>query len=309
MTTTLESDQIATNGIINKSKPKWAKFRNDMLTSFPSPYKCQDDSLSVSIDSAIRELNKLKPEGSGGSAFLGTDPTLTIDFDKVKKSVLNQEMSTSEEVIGNVIKMFEGLPNWGHPLTMCNVNPQGNTAAIIAAVLSEIFAPNILEGEYAWNIHQAELESGGILANLAGWKSEDAGCVYTYGGSGCWTYHLKYALTRVLPNSRNTGVRIDAKVICSQQAHYTMLNSTDWMGLGMDNLILIKTDLRTNAMDMNHLEEVLTDCKLKKIPVASVVCTMATTDANAFDPVKQVHDLMALYPNPEIGRASCRERV
>lgn len=191
------------------------------------------------------------------------------------------------------------MPNWGHPLTMSNVNPQGNTAAIVAAILTKIFAPNILEGEDAWNTHQAELESGGILANLAGWDAKKAGCVYTYGGSGCWTYHLKYALTRVLKNSRNTGIRTDAKIICSQQAHYTMLNSSDWTGLGMDNIIRIRTDIDSNAMDMVHLEEVLKDCSDKKIPVVSVVCTMATTDANAFDPVEDVRNLLDKYPNPE----------
>ncbi len=283
---------------VAETAPKWAKFRSDMLKSFPSPYKGEKDSLADAIDKAIRQLDKLKSEKTGGAAYLGTNSALTIDFENVKDSALLPQMSTSAAVIEQVIELFEGLPNWGHPLTMCNVSPQGNTAAVVAAILSEIFAPNILEGEYAWNIHKAELESAGILANLAGWEPKKAGAIYTYGGSGCWTYHLKYALTRVLPNSRNTGVRTDAKVICSQQAHYTMLNSTDWTGLGMDNIIRIRTDMDTNAMDMKHLEDVLKDCRDKKIPVASVVCTMATTDANAFDPVKEVRQLIDKYPNP-----------
>lgn len=282
----------------NQSKAPWAKFRSEMLKSFPSPYSGEKDSLAEGINQAIRELDKLKPGNVGESAFLGTNPSLVIDFENVKNSTLNAKMSTSEDVIKQVIKLFEGLPNWGHPLTMNNVNPQGNTAAVIAAILSEIYAPNTLEGEYAWNTHQAELESGGILANLAGWDAKKSGCVYTYGGSGCWTYHLKYALTRVLPESRNKGIRTDAKVICSQQAHYTMLNSTDWTGLGMDNLIRIKTDIETNAMDMQHLERVLKICQANKTPVASVVCTMGTTDANAFDPVEDVRKLLDKYPNP-----------
>ena len=283
----------------NQGAPQWAKYRSEMHKSFPSPYRGERDSLAYGIDEAIRELDKLKPEKAGSGAFLGSNSALTIDFENVKKSSLSPKMSTAGDVTKQVIKLFEGLPNWGHPLTMCNVSPQGNTAAIVAAILTEIFAPNILEGEYAWNIHQAELESGGILANLAEWEAEKSGCVYTYGGSGCWTYHLKYALTRVLPGSRNKGIRTDAKVICSQQAHYTMLNSTDWTGLGMDNIIRIRTDIDSNAMDMNHLEEVLKDCQSQKIPVASVVCTMATTDANAFDPVEDVRKLMDKYPNPE----------
>ncbi len=287
------------DGLNSHIMPKRAKFRSEMAKSFPSPYRGGGDSLADGINEAIRQLDKLKPKKKGGAAFLGTNPALTIDFENVKDSSLNPKMSTSDEVIKQVIKLFEGMPNWGHPLTMNNVNPQGNTVAIVAAILSEIFAPNILEGEYAWNTHQAELESAGILANLAGWKPKEAGCIYTYGGSGCWTYHLKYALTRVLPDSRYKGVRTDAKVICSQQAHYTMLNSTDWMGLGMDNIIRIKTDSDTNAMDTKHLEIVLKDCQAKNIPVASVVCTMGTTDANAFDPVEEVRKLMDKYPNPK----------
>lgn len=289
----------ATPTLKDTSAPQWAKYRKEMLQSFPSPYRDDKDSLAKGIDMAIRELDKLKPEKQGSPAYLSTNSALTIDFENVKDSILKPTMSTSEEVIKQVVKMFEGMPNWGHPLTMNNVNPQGNTAAIIAAILSEIFAPNIIEGEYAWNVHRAELESGGILANLAGWDAKKAGCVYTYGGSGCWTYHLKYALTRVLPDSRNTGIRTDAKVICSQQAHYTMLNSTDWTGIGMNNIVKIETDVETNAMDLKHLEKVLKDFKKNKIPVASVVCTMGTTDASAFDPVEQVRALMDKYPNPK----------
>jgi len=286
------------------SQAPWAKFHSEMLQSFPSPFRGEHDPLAEGIYEAIRGLDLLKPAPVNGPAFLGTDSSLEIDFATVKTARLAPAMASSTEVIQQVIKLFEGLPNWGHPLTMSNVMPQANTAAIVAAILTEIFSPDIMESEYAWNAHRAELESGAILADLAGWESKDAGCVFTYGGSGCWTYHLKYALTRVLPNSRNTGVRTDAKVICSRQAHYTMLNSTDWTGLGMDNIIRIRTDVETNAMDLIHLEEVLKDCQEKGIPVASVVCTMGTTDANAFDPVEGVRALMDQYPNPpDYGKA------
>lgn len=280
----------------SNSNKQWAKYREEMCSAFPSAFSNDNDPLSRSITKAIEHLNKLRPD-DGGPAYLGQDPALTIDFDKVKDIEMADTMSSSEQVIAQTTALFEGLPNWGHPLTMCNVIPQANTASIIAAIMSEIFSPNILEGEYAWNVHRAELESAGMLANLVGWEAKHAGCLYTYGGSGCWTYHVKYALTRVLPDSRHRGIRTDAKVLCSQQAHYTMLNSTDWMGLGMDNIIRIKTDPDTNAMDLDDLEAVLKSLHDRKIPVASVVCTMGTTDANAFDPVAGVRQLLDQYPN------------
>ncbi|WDB54709.1 pyridoxal-dependent decarboxylase (plasmid) [Escherichia albertii] len=275
----------------------WENYRKDMFSAFPSAFRDDNDSLAEAVKKAVEHLNKLRPN-KNGPAYLGENPALTIDFEKVKDTEMPHNMGSSEKVIEQTIELFEGLPNWGHPLTMCNVIPQANTASIIAAIMSEIFSPNILEGEYSWNTHRAELESAGMLANLVGWESKNAGCVYTYGGSGCWTYHVKYALTRVLPNSRKTGIRTDAKVLCSQQAHYTMLNSTDWMGLGMNNIIRIKTDPNTNSMDMHDLENVLKSLQSQKVPVASVVCTMGTTDANAFDPVAEVRALLDKYPNP-----------
>lgn len=148
---TKEKDLTTVDSSTNQKNPQWAKFRSEMLDSFPSPYRGESDPLADGINIAIRELDKLKPEKDGGAAFLGTNPDLIIDFENVKNSFLNPEMSTSEEVIKQVIKLFEGMPNWGHPLTMSNVNPQGNTDAIVAAILTKIFAPNILEGEDAWN--------------------------------------------------------------------------------------------------------------------------------------------------------------
>ena len=286
------------NHQLTPNATRWAQYRQNMLSAFPAYHKEGHDPLVTAMTQAVKQLNNLRPTATG-PAYLGQESALNIDFDHVKSIKMPEKMGDADVVIGETIELFEGLPNWGHPLTMCNVIPQANTASIIAAVLSEIFSPNILEGEYAWNTHRAELETAGMLGNLFGWKPETTGCLYTYGGSGCWTYHVKYALSRVLKESRKKGVREDAKVICSQQAHYTMLNSTDWMGLGTDNIIKVRTDIHTNAMDVEHLEEILKDCHEKNIPVASIVCTMGTTDANAFDPIEKVRELLDKYPNSE----------
>ncbi len=284
-------------GKVLSAAPRWARYRADMLAAFPSPTRGGSDSLATAIANAVRQIDDLRPEPLG-PAYLGKDPRLHIDYDSVRNARIPAHMADPDDVIRQVVGLFEGAPNWGHPLTMCNVVPQANTVAIIAGMLAQVYSLNILEGETAWNVHRAELETAGMLADAFGWDAQKAGCVYTYGGSGCWTYGVKYALTRVLPDSRNTGVRTDAKIICSQQAHYSMQNSTDWMGLGMNNIIKVRTDVDTNAMDLGHLEHVLRECQRAGTPVAGVVCTMGTTDANAFDPADKVKALIDRYPNP-----------
>ncbi|GEN75309.1 pyridoxal phosphate-dependent decarboxylase family protein [Chryseobacterium hagamense] len=267
---------------------------------FASPVRDDsNDRFALLMTEAIKGINSLKPISGNSSAFLGENPELTVTRDKAQKAVLKPEGESFTDVLNHIISTFEGLPNWGHPLNMSNICPQENYGALAASMLTQLFSPNILEAEYAWNTSIAELESSAMLADLAGWDAGKAGGIFTYGGSGCWMYQLKYALSRVLPGSRERGIRTDAKVLCSEQAHYAMLNSTDWTGLGIDNLIKIKTLPDTNTMDIAHLEQVLKDCFDRKIPVASVVCTMASTDACAFDPVQAVRKLLDRYPNDD----------
>jgi glutamate/tyrosine decarboxylase-like PLP-dependent enzyme len=287
-----------TDGTAHGQAPKWAKFRTAMTSEFPSPFRGTDDPLAHQIEKFVEKLDMLRPE-KGGPAYLGDSGALAYKYPDVKNVEINQEMGDIDDVLDDVVKLFEGAPNWGNPLTMCNVIPQGNTAAVVASMLSQVFSANILEGEYAWNVHRAELETAGMLGNLFGWNPLQTGAIYTYGGGGCWTYGLKYGLTRVLQDSRMKGVRTDAKVICSQQAHYVQLNASDWLGLGMDNIVHVRTDIATNQMDVAHLEEILKDLAAKKIPVATVVCTMGTTDASAIDPIAKVRKLLDRYPNPE----------
>ena len=282
----------------NEPMPKWAKYRTEMASEFPSPFRGTKDPLAEQIGKFVSRLDQLRPE-EGGPAFLGKSGALTYEYPAVKNIEINEEMSDLDTVLDDVVKLFEGAPNWGNPLTMCNVIPQANTAGIIASMLSQVFSANILEGEYAWNVHRAELETAGMLGNLVGWDPVKTGAIYTWGGGGCWTYGLKYGLTRVLPDSMVKGIRTDAKVICSQQAHFVQRNASAWMGLGMDNIVHVRTDVDTNEMDVGHLEEILKDFAAKKIPVATVVCTMGTTDASAIDPIGKVRKLMDRYPNPE----------
>lgn len=290
-------EDIWSQGKIGENAPKWAKYRKVMTGEFPSPFRGATDPLADSIKKAIEKIDQLRPE-EGGPAYLGASSALAYTYPEVKNVTIKQESQDLDSVITDAVNLFQGMPNVASPLTMANVWPQPNTASIIASMLPQIFMPNIIEGEFAWNVHKAELESAGMLANLFGWAPTKAGCVYTYGGSGCWFYGLKYALTRVLPESRTKGVRTDAKVICSTQSHYCKENATDWTGLGMDNIVQIPTDDVTNQMDLKILEATLKDFQAKGIPVASVVCTMGTTDASVFDPIAEVRALLDKYPNP-----------
>ncbi len=290
------SDIWNIDGEILGNAPRWATYRKQLDSEFPAPYKGGTDSLAVAMKKAVELIDDLRPDPDG-KAFLGNSSTLDYTLPAVKDRKIPQKAESLDKVVADCVSLFNGMPDVSSPLTMSNVWPQPNNASIIASMLPLIFAPNIIEGEYAWNVHKAELESGGMLADLFDWEPTKAGAVYTYGGSGCWLYGLKYALTRVLPGSREKGVRTDGKVLVSAQSHYCRQNATDWTGLGMDNVVVIPTDPENNQMDLAALDAVLKDLTSRNIPVIEVVCTMGTTDASVFDPITEVRRLLDKYPN------------
>ncbi|KAI0559404.1 glutamate decarboxylase [Gracilaria domingensis] len=281
-----------------RKAPQWLRIRSSMQNSFPTYYSSQLDKFANEVGESVRQLNMLKP-ARDGPPYIGDDPSLP-DYSDVNAARMDEQPMPLDDVVQDCVDLFNGMPHWNHPFTMPNVIPPANKASIIAATLTNIYSPNIIEGEYAWNVEKAEMESAAMIADLIGWKTTEAGGIYTYGGSGCYLYGLKYALTQVLGvQSRCKGVRTDGVILSSQQGHYAKMNATDWTGLGMNSIIDIETNDDTNEMDLGHLEEVLQDCQKKGIPVISVICTMGTTDAFAVDPVKEISDLLAQYPNPE----------
>ena len=146
-----------------ENAPKWARFRSNMLEAFPAPFRSASDPLATTVADAVQMMGDLRP-APDGPAYLGTNSALAYDFSTVKQAAIPAKMGDAHDVIRQVVALFEGAPHWGHPLTMCNVIPQPNTVAIIASMLSQVYSPNILEGEYAWNTHRAELETAGMLA-------------------------------------------------------------------------------------------------------------------------------------------------
>jgi L-2,4-diaminobutyrate decarboxylase len=274
------------------------KIRNGFLSGESFEYH---RSMYNTLQTKLQE--RLFPAGSKGPAYLGdqrhTPDELEQQYRDGRLRKANLDVAEFEQVMDETLGLFQGMTNWNHPLTMPNVVPPPNLAASMAAMITNSFSPNIIEGEYSWGVANSELETAAMIADLIGWEQERAGGLFTFGGSGCYLYGLKYALTRVLGKaSRHKGIRTDGKLLVSKHGHYCKMNSTDWTGLGMDNIIEIQSHPHTYAMDIGHLEEVLEDLSRQSIPVIAIICTMGSTDSFAVDPVRTVWELIQKYPNP-----------
>jgi L-2,4-diaminobutyrate decarboxylase len=281
---------------------KWRRQLKTIQSSFPSPWREEGDDqiFENTFLSAVGQLNKMKhpriyKEQKAWQGYLG-DPALP-NYSTCREVEFGRQMIPLQNVIEELVRLFNGMPNWNHPQTMCNVVPPPNTASIIGSTLCQVFSPNILEGEYSWNIAKTEIESGAMLSQLIGWDRQKSGGIYTFGGTGCYFYGLKLALTKVFgKESRFSGIREDGQVLVSRSGHYIKQNCSDWTGLGMNNFREIPVD-EHNRMDIDELKKTMDDCKKEGKPVVMIVCTMGTTDAFAIDPIADVRKLIDNYEN------------
>ena len=92
--------------------PKWAKYRTDMASEFPSPFRGTDDPLAHQIEKFVERLDKLRPE-KGGPAYLGKSGALAYKYPDVKNVEIPEKMGDLDEVLDDVVKLFEGARELG----------------------------------------------------------------------------------------------------------------------------------------------------------------------------------------------------
>lgn len=281
---------------------KWHKKLDSLLLSFPYPWlEPRKNKIFIrEIEDAINKLNRMRYPGSFNKSqiwrsYLGhADPP---NYLNAHRAFLPQSIIPTSEVIDETLNFFHGMPVWAHPQCMANVLSVANSTGLIASILTNILSPNLIEGEFSWNIARSELETIAMMSTLIGWNPKLSGGVFTFGGTGCYLYAYKLALTHVLgQKTRYRGIKRNGVVLVSKEAHYAKMTCADWTGLGINNVIEIDVD-ENNALCMSHLQQVMDECIKKNVPIILIVATMGTTDAFAIDPIHKIRKLIDSSPN------------
>lgn len=94
------------------------------------------------------------------------------------------------------------------------------------------------------------------------------------------------------------GVPADAmrnvKVICSENAHFSVQKNMAMMGMGFQSVVTVPVDANAR-MDVDALEKTMAQLHADGKIVACVVATAGTTDAGAIDPLHQVREITNKY--------------
>ncbi|TCH65404.1 aspartate aminotransferase family protein [Acinetobacter sp. ANC 4862] len=94
------------------------------------------------------------------------------------------------------------------------------------------------------------------------------------------------------------GIPADAmrnvKVICSENAHFSVQKNMAMMGMGFQSVVAVPVN-ENAQMDVVALEQIMAKLQAEGKIVACVVATAGTTDAGAIDPLKAIRDITNKY--------------
>ncbi|XP_018779690.1 cysteine sulfinic acid decarboxylase isoform X2 [Serinus canaria] len=132
------------------------------------------------------------------------------------------------------------------------------------------------------------------LRELVGWSSGDG--IFAPGGSMSNMLAMNVARFRRFPESRSRGnwdlPRLG--LFASQESHYSILKGAALLGIGTDNVHLVRTDQR-GKMIPEELEKEIQRVKAEGSEPLFVCATSGTTVLGAFDPLDAIADVCARH--------------
>jgi glutamate/tyrosine decarboxylase-like PLP-dependent enzyme len=187
----------------------------------------------------------------------------------------------SERLLADLQLVMEGAYNPNHPGALAHLDPPPLSASIVADLICAGLNNNLLAEELSPSLSRLERGLGGWMAQRLG-LPEGAGGVGASGGS-------LSSLMALVAARRQRGLasRGDAVVLCSEEAHVSLMKATAVMGLPADALIRLPVDAG-GALDPQALEDRLGGLDRAGIPVIAVVATAGTTVRGAIDPLEPI---------------------
>ncbi|HEY2841762.1 MAG TPA: pyridoxal-dependent decarboxylase, partial [Pirellulales bacterium] len=253
---------------------------------FPQPVsdRVHDAYVAFSVLRALDRVDELK----SAAPILGSP--VTLDFDAARQSRVAKGAEPLETVVSALVKHLEGMFIWGHPRSQINVVSHPSIASIIGVLLASTYNPNLVSDESGRGFSTAEVRAMAMAAELVGYDPERSGGTFTFGGTGCMLYGVKVGLEKAVPGCINHGQNQPAVVLASEHSHACSLNVAGWLGIGQQNVLMIKTH-QDNSIDVDLLREAAHKAIGEGRRIAAFIATMGSTDAFGLDDLAAIHAL------------------
>ncbi|XP_030629393.1 glutamate decarboxylase 1 [Chanos chanos] len=134
------------------------------------------------------------------------------------------------------------------------------------------------------------------MCGIIGWSEEEGDGVFSPGGTMSNLYSVLLARFHRFPEVKTKGMNGLPRLVLftSEHSHYSVKSSAAVLGIGIDNIILVKCDERGKMLPA-ELESSIASAKAKGLVPFYVNATAGTTVYGAFDPLNSIADICARH--------------
>ncbi|MFJ7973239.1 pyridoxal phosphate-dependent decarboxylase family protein [Psychrobacillus sp. NPDC096389] len=233
-------------------------------------------------------LTKIDELKDPNKLTLGEMPEYTEDYYNrvIQKADVPKKGVPMEEVIQELLKLVEGH-RYVNRNYVANAAPLPNIASILGNLVMVL-----VNGNNLWDVEgpaaaTAEIEITSMLSKLIGYDESISAGYTTWGGQGAVFNSLRLAIARYAPLSNQNGVPRNLYCFCSELSHYSLYKSIEATGIGVENMIRVKTNV-DHSINLEDLKEKMEHVIEKGGIPLYVLATMGTTDTFGVDDIKGI---------------------
>ncbi|MCU1362994.1 MAG: hypothetical protein JWM55_822 [Acidimicrobiaceae bacterium] len=249
-----------------------------------------DRGLDVLANAATLATGSLRPSSG---------PRSTISPDELHRLIAHFDicphvgvgLSTALAEMGALVWANGVVPS--DPACVAHLHPP----ALVASAVTELTVAATNQSMDSWDQSPAgteiELHLMKWLAELIGISARGSG-VMTSGGTASNTLALTLARSRMAARVNvdvlKSGLPREAenwRVVCSDQAHFSVQRACAQLGLGRDAVVAVATTA-TGSMEVTALDHELERLSQAQQQLLAIVATAGTTDLGAIDPLAPI---------------------
>lgn len=262
---------------------------NPILAAAAHSTDAYQQAIAQSSQAVVQWLQQ--PEMYQGKTVAELRERITLDF--------NPQGLGNQVAIERAIEYFlKDSLSVHHPQCVAHLHCPSLVVSQAAEVLINATNQSMDSWDQAPSATIIELKLIEWLREQVGYQAGDAG-VFTSGGTQSNLMGLMLARDAFFARQGHsiqqhglTGNLKKIKVLCSENAHFSVQKNMALLGLGYQSVTLVKTD-RFARMDMNDLRAKLAQAEANDEQILAIVATAGTTDAGAIDPLREIATLAA----------------
>ncbi|MEE8150694.1 MAG: aspartate aminotransferase family protein [Nitrosomonadaceae bacterium] len=219
------------------------------------------------------------------------------DYESLEKNFdasIGKKGVVEDELLSSVQTYMQYCVRTFHPQFWGTLRAGYNIASLVGEILADITNTSMstYEGSPVATLIENKLIKK--MTDLVGFSDGDG--IFVSGGTQANLVAVLSARNTLDPNIKITGLRQqhDLVLFISDQAHYSFISAANVLGLGVQNIIRVKTD-QLGRMDSEALElAIQTATKENKIPFF-IGATAGTTVLGAFDSIEDIASIASKY--------------